>query len=680
MLRQRSDIRCLVVLSAKAKSFCHGADISMIRALGNDVPGGRQQREVAQRKAQEGARFGQRLFSAWEALPFPTVAALRGVCVGGGMELALSCTYRVAAENSLRLGLPEVRLGILPAWGCTVRLPRRIGLAEALQLMLTGKSVDAPRARRLGLVDELVPTAGFLRHVHRFARAVMAGQIEAAAELDLREMLQDNPLGRRIVFDQARRRTLAKTDGRYPAPARTIEVVKVGLEQGKEAGLEAEARALGELATGTVAANLQHVFQLHQRAKDQPPSNVHLSRIAVVGAGVMGSEIAQLVAIQGGLPVRLLDTDPESSIAALRNASRVLHNRVKRRRLSRTESRAALTRLQPCLDTTGFHGVDLVVEAITENLESKRRLLQRLEEEVRPNTVFATNTSSLSVNDLARGLRHPQRLVGLHFFNPPGRLPLVELVAGEKTSPASLEIARAFALRLGKRPVAVKDSPGFLVNRILSFAMTEALCLLAEGYRIDDIDHALESWGLPMGPLALIDRVGIDLAIDVVTTLQRAFPGRFALPPWELEEIFLQRRWLGTKTGIGYYRCEEGRRTPNSDLYPLLDSGQRRSLKEPLVACDRVTLPMVNEAARCLVERVVSCPEDIDFALLTGAGFPPFRGGLCRWADEQGIDEIVRVLERLAQSVGPRFAPSAALRQLADAGGFYSYSQETSST
>ncbi|HEY0556588.1 MAG TPA: 3-hydroxyacyl-CoA dehydrogenase NAD-binding domain-containing protein [Thermoanaerobaculia bacterium] len=661
----RKDIGALILLSGKPGSFIAGADVEEIARVTDPV------------EAEAGSRIGHRLFSAWEALPFPTIAAIRGVCLGGGLEISLASTYRVASDRpETKMGLPEVRLGILPGWGGSTRLPRRIGIAEALDLILTGKTVVGRKALKLGLIDALLPDARFLDTLRDFALERMDAPRRADDEaFDFKELLlEKNPLGRKILFDQARKKTLETTRGHYPAPLRAIEVVKVGIEDGPRAGFDAEARAVAELATSRTAKNLIHVFRLTEEAKKETglpgaaPREVHST--AVLGAGVMGGGIAQLIAAETDLPVRMKDVRAEALASGMEHASRLFNKQVERRRLSLPESRRKMTLLHSTLDYSGFRPVDLVIEAIVENLGVKQEVFAETAKHVADGAILASNTSSLSIAGIGAKTPHPERVVGMHFFNPVDRMPLVEVIAAEGSDPEAVNTVFAFTRKLGKTPVLVKDTPGFLVNRLLMFYSTEALWLLDEGYRIEDLDRAMTEWGMPMGPMALTDEVGIDVATKVAHILHEAFADRLPLPEW-LDRLPQSGR-LGTKNGKGLYRYEgRERKEPDASVYPLLGLDPRVDNPDPSGIADRMVLPMVNEAARCLEEGVVRSAADLDLSLIFGTGFPPFRGGLCRWADQEGLPRILSTLERLESGVGDRFAPSEALRATAAAGGFY---------
>ncbi len=684
-LAGRTDIRCLVLLSAKPGSFCHGTDIALLRAVTEPEQGA------------AGARAGQRLFQAWEDLPFPTLAAIRSTCMGGGTELALACSARLLSDsNDLRIGLPEVRLGLVPAWGGCVRLPRRIGIRDALDVILTGRGLTSTKALQLGLADAVVPDASFLHHARDFGTRLQHGEGPVREEHQLRELLlEKNPLSRRIVFDQARKKTLGKTHRSYAAPLRAIEVVQVGIEKGADAGFDAEVRAAAELLTDSVTQNQIHVYQLTQVSRrrrraearqGQPAAatGVSVERLGVVGAGVMGGAIALLAAEKGGIPVRLHDQDPRALARGLRRAGQRLYNKQQRRRLSAEQSRTILGRIQPCLDWSGFRHTQLVVEAIVESLNEKQQVLAQLAQRVPETTVLASNTSSLSIDHLAEGLAvqqlHPERVVGLHFFNPVARMPLVEVIAGSHTNETTLATVSAFVEGLGKTPILVRDSPGFLVNRLLTFYLLEALWLLAEGRTLDELDALMVDWGMPVGPFALLDEIGIDIAIEVAAILADTFGSRLPMPRADWQAALIDAGRLGSKAQLGFYRYENGQRCGiDTEVYSLLglpgggrgDRDERGESSDRQQLVDRMVMPMVNEAARCLQEGVVSQAADIDLALILGAGFPAFRGGLCRWVDQLGCGELARQMERLSTACGDRFLPSQALLDIAARGGFY---------
>ncbi len=662
-LSQRSEIACLVLLSGKPRNFIAGADIDSIATVTDPL------------EVEAISRSVHRIFEEWEDLPFPTVAAIRGSCVGGGTELALACDYIVSSDrDDIRIGLPEIRLGILPGWGGCVRLPRRVGLTAALDIILAGKIVHPRKALKIGLLDALFPDAAFSHLVRDFALSKIGQPGPRKRSTDLRtKLLEGNPLGRRVVFDQARKQTLKATRGHYPAPLRALEVIRTGLDRGAGAGFDAEARAVGELATSAICKNLVHVFRMMEGAKKDRESNSQPPRLraaAVLGAGVMGGGIAQLIAARADVPVRLKDITHDPLAQGMAHASGLFSKLVKRRRMSRPEAKRKMNLLHPTLTYDGFGRCDVVIEAIVEILEIKQKVFAELAEHVRDDTILASNSSSLSIDLIGRDTPHPERIVGMHFFNPVHKMPLVEIITGQHTSAETTQAVVALTRQLGKTPVVVNDCPGFLVNRLLAFYSAEVFWLLDEGYRMEALDRTFLAWGMPMGPITLTDEVGIDVANKVAHILSEAFPDRLVFPSW-IDKMVTPDR-LGAKTQHGLYLYKNGRRTgPDPAIYKLLGiAGNIESIDGPAIA-ERAVLPMVNEAARCLEEGIARSPADIDLAMIAGTGFPPFRGGLCRWADAQGLSRLVEEMERLSSAVGPRHQPSGAVRRFADAGGFY---------
>ena len=663
-LLTRTDIRCLVLLSGKQGNFVAGADIDEIADVTDPA------------EAEQGARLGQRLFQDWNGLAFPTIAAIQGTCVGGGTELSLASDYILISDrNDVRIGLPEVRIGIVPAWGGCSRLPRRTGLASALDIIVGGKSVNGRKALKIGLADALLPDATFLYEVRRFAEGVLEGRPPSKKRGDLKSTLLDsNPVGRKFVFGQARKQVLKRTGGHYPAALRAIEVVEVGMRRGLEDGLRAEARATGELAVSPVCKNLIHIFKMMEASKREDVAvegdQLPIREAAVLGAGVMGGGIAQILADQAAIPVRLKDLGATPLATGMAHANEIFQQQVKRRRLTRPQAAEKMNLLLPCLDYSGFQRVDMVIEAIVEELGIKQKVFAEVAAHVGPEVVLASNTSSLSIDLIARDTPKPERVVGMHFFNPVHRMPLVEVIEGSKTSSRALQIVVELCRRLRKTPVVVQDGPGFLVNRILTFYMTEALWLLDDGHAIETIDGAMTDWGMPMGPLALIDAVGIDVSVKVSHILAEAFGERLVLPGWV--DTLARPDRLGIKTGSGFYLYEgQARSKPDPAIYQMLGlpTPDDESDQGPLV--DRMVLPMVNEASRCLAEGVVQNPSDLDLAMIMGTGFPPFRGGLCRWADSQGLEHLAAVLQQLTERVGERFSPSEALVAAIEGGGLY---------
>lgn len=618
--------RAVVFTSATPGVFLAGADVkAFVPVAETGDP------DLVARKARE----GQRVFSRLESLPIPTVAAINGVCLGGGLELALACSSRVAGDGeAVALGLPEVRLGLVPGWGGTQRLPRLIGPSRALGLILTGRSLSGRQAKKLGLVDRVAPAEGLDHAARDEARRLAGGETPRRPS---RPWLDRTAVGRALVFALARRRTLAQTKGRFPAPPAAIEAVQFGLGRPLEEGLENEARLLGRLLVGDVSRNLVWLFLASRATGPAGSSGTTVSRLAVIGAGTMGGGIAA-VAAMAGVPVRLRDVDASALARGMAQVRKRAVGAVKKGRLPRHEANRRELLVEASVDGAGFTRCDLVIEAVVEDLAVKQQVLREMERATSPRCIFATNTSSLSVAAIAEASSRPERVLGLHFFNPVEKMPLVEVVRGPATDDDAVAAAVGLARRMGKTPVVVKDTPGFIVNRILMPYLGGAMGMLAGGGTIGAIDGAMTRFGMPMGPFALLDRIGLDVAAKVADVLSSAFPDRAG--DGRLLHGMMQAGLLGVKSGGGFYRYgRSGSRTgENPDAVRLastLGGGQPPPDGEDAIA-ERLVGAMIEEAARLLDEKAVEGPEVIDLAMVFGAGFPPERGGLLRHADATG--------------------------------------------
>lgn len=659
----RGELEVLVLESGKPDSFFAGADIEAIGAISDPADG------------EEKARLGQAVYLALENLPVPTVAAVNGLCLGGGLEMALACRFRVCSDHpKTRLGLPEVQLGLLPGWGGTTRLPRLVGLQASLDMLLTGTQVTPSKARRMGLVSEVLPHATFRDEVRRFARTTP--RLPPGASRTRRSLvtrLADDTLpGRLAVLSVARRRVLEKTGGHYPAPLKILDVLKASLGRPVADALLREARAFGELTATPAHRNLLRLFHLREAARRTaarfPGVEVGaVDRLGVVGAGIMGGGIAQLAAFRD-VEVRMKDIRDEAVAGGLQHARELFDKAVDRRRISRREADRKMGLVSGGLAWHGFHTADVVVEAVVERMEVKRAVLAECENEVGPDCILATNTSSLSVDEMAGALRRRENFAGLHFFNPVHKMPLVEIVRGRATSDRTVATLHAFAVALGKVPVVCADGPGFVVNRILGPYLNEAGWLLADGASVAAIDGAAVEFGMPMGPLRLMDEVGLDIAAHAGATLHEAFGERMrpAPPLVALQETDR----LGRKGGRGFYLYEKGREkgvdpTLHDDLSGALPERGSGVAPEAGTIRDRLVLAMINEAARILDEGICASAGEVDLAMIMGTGFPPFRGGLLRFADTRHPRALVELLTRLADEVGPRFTPAPLIARLA---------------
>ena len=664
-LAARIDLEGAIIASQKEGVFFVGADV-------NEIEGVRD-RDTAIRAA----RMGQDVFGKIQELPFPVVAAINGVCLGGGTELSLACHGRIGTDHPrFQMGLPEVNLGLYPAWGGTTRLPRVVGLQKGLELILTGRAVDARKAQKMGLIDKAVPyqqvNARAVEHVRKLRKTDWKKQKRRRSPGFLGWLLEGNFLGRKVVFRQARKTVMARSHGHYPAPLKALDVVRRAWKMPLRKALELEAEEAGDLIVSPISKSLIHLFFLSEKAKKDPGVEneidrvKHIDQTGLLGAGTMGGGIAWLFSYRD-VPVRLKDLNPEALGAGMKEAYRLLDKRRKRRRMTAWTRDKKMTLVSPTLDWSGFKRADVVIEAIVEDLEVKKRVLRELESEVAGDCLIGSNTSTLPITELQSVLEHPERMAGFHFFNPVERMPLIEVIRGQQTSDETVAALVSFAKRIGKTPVVVNDCPGFLVNRILGPYLNEASYLLLETGDLEGIDKALLDFGMPMGPLRLLDEVGIDVAQKASKVLTEAY----GAPSAGVIDKLVDAKRLGKKSGLGLYRHHGNKAQPDFEVLSILGVDRRRSVKEA-EAVERCVYPMVAEAARCLDEKVVRGPGELDLAMVMGTGFPPFRGGLLRYSDATGLSAIVDGLKYWQDKLGKRFEPPSALCERASSErGFY---------
>ena len=673
-LEQDEALRGVVITGRDPLHFAFGADVDAIATITERKP-------VEQLTLAVHATL-RRL----AALPVRTVAAVGGPVPGGAYELSLACDVIVASDHPrTRIGLPETKLGILPGWGGAHRLPRRVGVVAALPLILEGKLLPARPALKRGMIDRITDPA----HLHRVAADLAVGREHPRPATRRRRveswLVDRNPIALQLVESKARKQVEARTHGHYPALPQVIELVTASCRTSLKDAAAIEGAAVAELDTGKVSKNLASIFQASEAAKklgknEDGTSPAPVGHAAVIGAGVMGGGIASLFA-ERGTWTRLIDISRHGLDAALVDHQLTIGKLKKRRRLQAHEADAAIDRLDDDTELRGLGRSDLVVEAVAERLDVKREVLGKVAEQVASETILATNTSSLSVGAIAEGLPHPERVVGLHFFNPVRKMPLVEIVRhGEAgaggTSEEVVRRVAALSLRLGKTPVVVKDVSGFLVNRLLGPYLDEALRLWSQGVGVGRLDHLLEHFGMPMGPLRLLDEVGFDIAGHAAQSLHEAYGERMA--PTDALQPLLEEGDLGAKSGRGFYAHPAGKGRPSArtDLASFRRSIRLQDLTDEEVV-DRCVLAMLGEAVRCLEEEVTDSPRELDLATVFGTGFAPFRGGLLRYADERGLAQIVETMRNLAEHPevsergggAGRFAVPGLLAQRAESGG-----------
>lgn len=659
------NIKAMVIRSGKEGNFIAGADIAEIRDISD--PG----------TAEQLARRGQAVFAKLESLPFPTVAAIHGPCMGGGLELALACSYRIISNDPrTALALPEVKLGIIPGFGGTQRLPRLVGLSNALDMILTGKSVYPKKAKQIGLADEVTFRETLLERAVASAKKAVGKprpkKIRARRPLLMR-LLEGNSATRKLIYRTAAENIRRETRGNYPAPSAALDAVRFGLSHDREEGFRHEAKLLGGIAPTEVSKNLISAFYLGELLKKDPaPFPYRVSQAAVVGAGVMGGGIAQLLA-EKGIPVRMKDISTTAIASGLREAWDIFRKRRKKGILTAIQARDGMDRITGATEYTGFGNADLAIEAVVENRDVKKTVFRELETITKQTTIVASNTSSLSITGLAEGSRRPERFAGMHFFNPVEKMPLIEVIRGAKTSEETVAAIATVARRMGKLPVIVNDGPGFLVNRILMPYLGEAVVMLEQGGRIDDIDEALLRFGMPMGAFILLDEIGIDIAHKVSGILHEGLGDR--VKPSGLLGSLYKEGYLGKKNGKGFYRYRgKKREKPDPFVYSIITKMQKhKNIGIPSEIVDRPLLLMIKEAALCLEDRIIERADLLDAALIFGIGFPPFRGGLLRYADKIGVKKVVLQLQGYALQYGSRFDPPASLVAMAESGKtFYS--------
>ncbi|EHH0801181.1 fatty acid oxidation complex subunit alpha FadJ [Vibrio vulnificus] len=643
-LKDCSGLKGLIVHSLKPDNFVAGADVRMLEAC-KTAP-----------EAEALARQGQELFQQLSDLPYPVVAAIHGPCLGGGLELALACDFRVCSDDdATRLGLPEVQLGLLPGSGGTQRLPRLIGLLPSLDLILTGKQLRANKAKKLGVVDACVPQTILLDVAKQF---VEKGKKRSKQKVTTKEkLLSGSGLGRKFVFEQAAKKTHEKTRGNYPATVAILQVIQHGLEKGMKQGLELEAKRFGELVMSNESKALRSIFFATTEMKKETGSEAKPSKVGMVGVlggGLMGAGISHVSVAKAKVPVRIKDVSDDGVLNALKYNYKLFDKQRKRRILSKAQLQSKMLQLSGGTDFTSFNRTDVVIEAVFEDLSLKQQMVADIEANAKSETIFATNTSSLPIHKIAEKAQRPENIVGLHYFSPVEKMPLVEVIPHESTSEETIATVVALAKKQGKTPIVVKDQAGFYVNRILAPYMNESAHILLANEPIDKIDTALLDFGFPVGPITLLDEVGVDIGAKIMPILVAELGARFKGP--DVFDVLLNDGRKGRKSGKGFYTYKGKKKEVDKSVYKLLKLTPESKLSDKDIAL-RCVLPMLNEAVRCLDDGIIRSPRDGDIGAIFGIGFPPFLGGPFRYMDQFGLKELVEKMNQLAEKYGDRFAP-----------------------
>ena len=646
------NIKGMVFISGKPDNFIAGADIKMLDNA----------------KTRDDSLYLSQtchsVFADLVKLPFPTVAAMNGATLGGGLEFALACDYRVASDASnTKLGLPEVQLGLLPGGGGTQRLPKLVGIQKALEWTLTGKQVRPKQAKKAGLVDDVVPNSVLLDVALKFAVKGKRKSIKPKLG-KVSQLLESNPFGRNIIFKKATENVEKKTGGHYPAPFAIIKAIRAAAEMAPAKGYEIEAQGFADLVMSKESKALRGIFFATTEMKkewneqSQPTENV-----AVLGGGLMGAGIAHVSACKAGARVRVKDIAHKGISGALNYSFKILNKKQKRRILSKAELQLQMARITGGTDYAGFENTDIAIEAVFEDLKLKQSMVADIEENCNENTIFASNTSSLPIGQIAENAARPENVIGLHYFSPVEKMPLVEIIPHEKTAKETIARVVNFARKQGKTPIVVKDKAGFYVNRILAPYVNEAANLLLAGEPIEKIDEALVEFGFPVGPMTLLDEVGIDIGSKIAPILEKELGERFKAPDAFSRLIDAGR--LGRKSGRGFFVYDKKDKKVDESVYELLGVSKNPRLNKEEIA-ERCVAQMLNEAARCLDEGIIASARDGDIGAIFGIGFPPFLGGPFSYMDSLGAGHLASRLATFAE-YNKHFTPCEPLIAMAEA-------------
>ena len=643
-------IRAVVLISGKENNFIAGADINMFDTFSTE---------------EEFATFiktGTDLLDRIESFKKPVIAAINGGCIGGGLEVVMACHYRIATDDpSTKFATPEVKLGLLPGAGGTQRMPRLVGLPAALDIMLTGKNVYPRQAKRMGLVDETTHRHGLRQAaVYRAEKLVKEGPKQR--KLATAPRLLTHTPARNIAFSKARKTVLRQTRGNYPAPLEIIESVKAGLSKNRTEGFETERTLFSKLAFTPESAALRRLFFGMQDVKKNPLKDKALpvERIGVLGAGLMGAGIAD-VSSSNGYRVVLKDREVDAAFKGFGSIRKEVDKKVKKRIISSFKGDEQLARITATDSYEHFRDIPIVIEAVFEDLKIKHAVLKEVEK-VSPNAIFASNTSSLPISDIAKGAQKPENVVGMHYFSPVQKMPLLEIIKTDKTSDEAISTAYEIGLKQGKTVIVVHDGPGFYTTRILAPFINEALLILNEGAKIEDVESAMKDFGFPVGPIALIDEVGIDVASHVSDTLSPMFKKR-GVEPSEIAKKLYDDGFLGRKNGKGFYSYgDKKKKEVNTDIYRYFGGTDRKSF-DKIEIQQRMSSVMLNEALLCLQENILDSARDGDLGAVLGLGFPPFHGGPFSYIDHIGAAKAKEIMDNLQEKHGPRFKSANLLNE-----------------
>lgn len=646
------DIKAAVLISRKTECFIAGADIKAFAKM------------KSSEQAEKLSREGNQLLLRLEKLKKPVIAAINGACLGGGLEVAMACHYRIATKHPKTVfGLPEVKLGLLPGGGGTQRIIQLCGLRFGLDALLTGKNIYPHSAKKNGLIDALIHPEGLYQ-----AALQVASQWKKQPERknSFIDKALSTAFGRGLVMNKAREKVKRTTRGNYPAPLKIIECVETGLEHDFKAGLEAESEAFAQLHATEVSKNLIQLFLSIQENKKLKSNNKTetINHIGVIGAGFMGSGIVE-VSIKNGYQITLKDVSEQSLAKALKTIWLNFTARVKKKAMKAVERDRLLSQIKITVDDSDLKNAELIVEAVFEDITLKQKILQNMEQQCKKTTIFATNTSSLPLSDISAKASNPKNIIGMHYFSPVPKMPLLELIVTEQTSKRAQKIATNVGIKQGKTVVVVNDSPGFYTTRILSAMTHEAIEVLHDGASVEQIDSAMRDWGFPIGPLALLDEVGLDVANHIADgALGTLFEKRGIKKDQTIKKI-TQAKLYGRKSGEGFYSYpKKGKKSVNAGIYQYFGGDERKNMAKSDIQ-NRIGLIFVNECILCLQEGVIKTPADGDLAAILGLGFPPFTGGPFKYVDEVGADNVLAILKSYQKEYGQRFMPANLLEEQA---------------